>query len=616
METSSRPSRIAFGSCNEQNMQNDLWQIIASRNPTAFVWGGDAIYADTQGPIDWTTFPPQATHQCATPSRLRSLYQKQLGNPGYRELLEQNVTIFGTFDGKTVVTLELPDVPLLLTKLPFAFLDHDFGCDNGDGTYVHKYESGLEYIDFIGLARNSAMRQRAESGHGVYGVKLFDFARPVGQQEVSEWEAGIDADIDIIHEPARFLSNQTVAVFVLDVRTNKTPWKKGAERFKLDYDGDYLGERQWQWFENSIRRSRANVNVVLNGLQVHASRYPDGNVAESWERYPKAQQRLFDALLQDGVESPILVSGDVHKTEFMRKDCVHRRDSRTKRRRYLIEMTTSGMTHSWGTLSKPMANTDFCPTLTQRYQSFAGNVLLHSLHNLSPWNDIMKASPIDKPRSDGLYENGGGEGAITGLQYSLQQNFGELEFDWTERTVALRSMGKSGESSPLLMAKVSMDQLSGRAAMSSNYLTTKDFFIEEKSDRHRLYDSNWICINHRGRESTFGHVLGHVSTLVVLITVVPMPLFVPVLSLLWVIRRWAQRSFRFGSITSQPKGTKRRTLKRIVKSKIPKCIRRRYKTYTSLAKHNLRANAKLKVSKGSSRGFPVSFDFQDMPQFT
>jgi alkaline phosphatase D len=39
------PSRLAFGSCNEQDMQNKLWPIIQERNPTAFIWGGDAIYA-------------------------------------------------------------------------------------------------------------------------------------------------------------------------------------------------------------------------------------------------------------------------------------------------------------------------------------------------------------------------------------------------------------------------------------------------------------------------------------------------------------------------------------------------------------------------------------------
>lgn len=39
------PSRIAFGSCNEQSRENKMWSIIESRKPAAFVWGGDSIYA-------------------------------------------------------------------------------------------------------------------------------------------------------------------------------------------------------------------------------------------------------------------------------------------------------------------------------------------------------------------------------------------------------------------------------------------------------------------------------------------------------------------------------------------------------------------------------------------
>lgn len=42
-------ARIAFGSCNNQGNQNNLWPIIESRKPVAFVWGGDAIYAGKQG---------------------------------------------------------------------------------------------------------------------------------------------------------------------------------------------------------------------------------------------------------------------------------------------------------------------------------------------------------------------------------------------------------------------------------------------------------------------------------------------------------------------------------------------------------------------------------------
>lgn len=94
-----KPSRIAFGSCNDQEDQNNLWPILASRQPEAFIWGGDAIYADFKGPKDWSSFPPMSTHECATPERLRRLYRKQQGIPGYTNLVQQNVTIFGTYDG-------------------------------------------------------------------------------------------------------------------------------------------------------------------------------------------------------------------------------------------------------------------------------------------------------------------------------------------------------------------------------------------------------------------------------------------------------------------------------------------------------------------------------------
>lgn len=129
-------SRIAFGSCNDQDMQNNLWNRIDERNPAAFIWGGDAIYAgtfcfsvtvkswhrccfaslrttvcltllptyrsmetDINGPKDWSTFPPTSNPICATPGRLKQLYYKQRKVPEYQKLLEKNVTIFGTYDG-------------------------------------------------------------------------------------------------------------------------------------------------------------------------------------------------------------------------------------------------------------------------------------------------------------------------------------------------------------------------------------------------------------------------------------------------------------------------------------------------------------------------------------
>jgi hypothetical protein len=38
-------ARIAFGSCNDQSRLNPFWPVLEERNPTAFIWGGDAIYS-------------------------------------------------------------------------------------------------------------------------------------------------------------------------------------------------------------------------------------------------------------------------------------------------------------------------------------------------------------------------------------------------------------------------------------------------------------------------------------------------------------------------------------------------------------------------------------------
>ena len=42
---------------------------------------------------------------------------------------------------------------------------------------------------------DSPIRKRAENGKGVYGVKIFDFDRPLGSQLVPDSEAAIDPDV-------------------------------------------------------------------------------------------------------------------------------------------------------------------------------------------------------------------------------------------------------------------------------------------------------------------------------------------------------------------------------------------------------------------------------------
>lgn len=410
----------------------------------------------------------------------------------------------------------------------------------------------MAFSDFLGFSPDSAYGRRARAGHGVYGVKLYDFARSRGDIEVDDYEAGIDPDA-VRDGTASFqnasFSNHSVAIFVLDGRTHKTPWKKGPLAYLPDPEGDFLGERQWKWFETAIRRSKAAVNVVVNGLQVHANRFPDGNIAEAWGKYPVAQQRLFDAILQDGVESPILISGDVHMTQLLRKDCV-RNGAFDSQPRPLFEFTTSGMTHTWGTpTNPPLSKLTSQPTWRDLYRAMVSRTFMRLMHHICPWTDIVVSDPWTDIVRHGRYHraspkdlnSGGGEGSKRGIQYSLSKNFGELEFDWDERTVSIRSIGENVDDPPLLMMKVSMDQLSGKVPTPGSKVHTRDFSAEAKMRARFQSEMDWVCVNHRGRENIVSHLLGHFLTGLTMAFLIPVPLLLPSVVFLLMVRRTSSR---------------------------------------------------------------------------
>jgi hypothetical protein len=488
------------------------------------------------------------------------LYEQQLQNPHYAALSAQhNISIFGTID------------------------DHDYGCNNADSTFPHKQESARAFVDFLGLPSDSSMRQRAQAGLGVYGVQLFDFDRPKSQHLVSEEEAGIDPDVVPVNsnnkngndEPS--YSNHTVAVFVLDIRSNKAPWKKGLAAYQPDYQGDFLGEDQWTWFEQALANSRAAVHVVVSGVQVHADRFPNANVAEAWGKFPAAQQRLYDALLNHDTAVPILISGDVHMSQLMRRDCVHKDDlaasssettrtpRRHKRQRSLMELTTSGMTHSWGTMSNPALSAideNNHHGFFHLFATFVTRNTMLAMHYFCPWTDIM----IKDEEEYQLGPSSSSSWYMPKLQYSLEKNFGELEFDWDRETVTLRTIGEqhlSSSSQPpiLLEKKIHLDELRFLAGgggsqqddehesfpAPGSLLTMKDF-VDEAQTRQRANkvthdNGDWICVNHRGRQSEnqVRHIIGLISTGIAMTTMVSTIGLLPLFLLMALIRRTMNR---------------------------------------------------------------------------
>jgi alkaline phosphatase D len=262
------PSKILLASCNSQHHQPVLWDAMMERNAASMVWVGDAIYGDDFHPSPangqgWSKWMKQRKVRAATPLMLQEAYEHLLSNPGYRRFTRRDGTLGRPAGGHSLMNMTVLGV----------WDDHDYGINNGDKRYPFQTESAMIYLDF--LKRSSSgnldlriMEQRAASGRGLYGVKVLDFYRPTGQELLSDDEAGIEPDVD---HSIQKLSDRSVAIFLLDCRTNKSPWKTDyPDKFLLDYEGDFLGEDQWKWLEKSLQRSTAAVNVIVQGVQVHA----------------------------------------------------------------------------------------------------------------------------------------------------------------------------------------------------------------------------------------------------------------------------------------------------------------------------------------------------------
>lgn len=98
--------RLAFGSCNNQNAPQPLWDDLLERKPDLFVFGGDSIYPD------WAQEPVEVA------------YAKQNQVPGFIQFKKQT-PIIGVWD------------------------DHDYGYDNADGNYKGKVQSQKAFLNFI-----------------------------------------------------------------------------------------------------------------------------------------------------------------------------------------------------------------------------------------------------------------------------------------------------------------------------------------------------------------------------------------------------------------------------------------------------------------------------------
>lgn len=219
----------------------------------------------------------------ATPEMIKSSYEHLSQSEGYRKVKDiPRIKILGTWD------------------------DHDYGRDDGDGTYIYKDISKQLLLDFLDEPPDS--KRRSPEHLGVYDSHLLDFGE-----------------------------GRRVKVFLLDTRYNKD-----------SSSGDLLGEQQWDWLREGLYTSTANINIIASSIQLLVEHRTAG---ETWiSASPQTRQRLLDLIMSSNVSIPIVISGDVHFAEMAQANCHPKASSESYAGNIpvipLIEITSSGMTHT------------------------------------------------------------------------------------------------------------------------------------------------------------------------------------------------------------------------------------------------------------------------------
>jgi len=126
-------TKIAFGSCSNEELHEEMWTEIANQKPQLCILLGDNIYGDTHD-MSW----------------MRKQYDMQKQLAGY-QLLMKTCPIIGTWD------------------------DHDYGKNDGGKLYAKKNESKEEFLRFLDVAADDPVRKH----DGVYSSYTYG---PAGQQ--------------------------------------------------------------------------------------------------------------------------------------------------------------------------------------------------------------------------------------------------------------------------------------------------------------------------------------------------------------------------------------------------------------------------------------------------
>lgn len=172
--------------------------------------------------------------------------------------------------------------------------DHDMGEDGANSTYPHKDESQQQFLDFFNIPEDDPRRRQK----GIYHTKEY--------------------------------SNGRIKVYFLDCRYYRDA-KKGRKH-------TLLGEQQFQWLEDEMSKSQAQINIIVSSIGVLLNRM---FVTEDWAEFPRDKERLLDLIARYQLSGAFFLSGDKHFGAS-----IHRHWKRNNNRVEYYELQSSGFTHT------------------------------------------------------------------------------------------------------------------------------------------------------------------------------------------------------------------------------------------------------------------------------
>jgi alkaline phosphatase D len=245
-------TKIAFGSCANQNRPCPIWDVMAAYQPQVTVLLGDNVYADNLG----------GRQSPATPERIAAAYETLLSNPGFARLKGAS-RVLATWD------------------------DHDYGNNDAGREWMHKDASARCFHDFLGTPDDSPLRNQA----GVYSAELFG---PPGRR------------VQVILLDTRYFRSG-----LPQAATPLPGWRSKPYVKQTGRDAALLGEEQWAWLEQQLRVP-AELRIIGSSIQVLSDEHP----FEMWANFPDERQRLYDLLRRCEASGVVFLSGDRHLGEI------------------------------------------------------------------------------------------------------------------------------------------------------------------------------------------------------------------------------------------------------------------------------------------------------------